>query len=147
MGGWYWGYCLYIKPLVLKWKQCSTWWKCCTQWWRLRGLRWKYFWCAPKFLDSFKCESKVKTLKEQGAGHAPWLATLWGYVGMLKFLGWGLGIVTSINHSHRLAQNQTSWLMHSWSIFGVRTNHRWPWTHKSHHNLIVYSVLGHGSST
>jgi hypothetical protein len=46
----------------------------------------------------------------------------------------GLGRVTSINYSHGPTQNQTtSWLMHSWSTFGVRMNHGKTWTYKTHH--------------
>jgi len=39
-----------------------------------------------------------------------------------------------MTHSHGLAQKQiTSWLVHSWSTFGVRTNHGQIQTHKTHH--------------
>ncbi len=31
-------------------------------------------------------------------------------------------------------QNQTSWLVHSWNIFGVRTNHEQTRIHKNHHD-------------
>ncbi len=44
--------------------------------------------------------------------------------------------------------------MHSWSIFGAKTSHEQPQTHKTHHNpelgeattfpLIVYFVVLHG---
>jgi hypothetical protein len=49
----------------------------------------------------------------------------------------------------------TSWLMHSWSTFGARTNHGQTQTHKTHHgldlgqattfHLIIYFVSGHGT--
>jgi hypothetical protein len=50
--------------------------------------------------------------------------------------------------------NQTiSWLMHSWNIFGARTNHEHTQTHKTHHNpnlgevtafpLIIFSMINH----
>jgi hypothetical protein len=46
----------------------------------------------------------------------------------------GLGRMTSINHSHRIAQNQTtSWLVHNWNIFGARMNHKQTRTHKNHY--------------
>jgi hypothetical protein len=59
------------------------------------------------------------------------------------------------NHSYGSAQiKQTSWLMHNLSTFGVRTSHRQPWTHKTHHDpnlgeattfpLIVFSTSLHG---
>jgi hypothetical protein len=69
---------------------------------------------------------------------------------------------TRKNHKHQLftrtrTNQTTSWLMHSWSTFGVRMNHRRVRTHKTHHGLdlgkattfpfIVYFVLGHGTST
>jgi hypothetical protein len=51
----------------------------------------------------------------------------------------------------------TSWLMHSWSIFGAWTSHRQTRIHKTHNDsdlweattitLIVFSMLGHGAST
>jgi hypothetical protein len=47
--------------------------------------------------------------------------------------------------------------MHSWNIFGARTNHGQTWIHKTHHDpnlgeattfpLIVFSMPGHGAST
>ncbi len=66
------------------------------------------------------------------------------------------------NDKHQLCTwtctNQiTSWLVHSLSAFGARMSHGQTWTHKIHHDLdlggattfplIVYSVLGHGTST
>jgi hypothetical protein len=48
----------------------------------------------------------------------------------------GLGRMTSINHSHGFAQNQTtSWLVHNLSTFGVRMNHGQTRTYKIHHGL------------
>jgi hypothetical protein len=58
------------------------------------------------------------------------------------------------NHSHEPAHNQTtSWLVHSWNIFGVKTRHGQTQTHKTHHGpdlgeattfpLIVYSMPLH----
>ncbi len=51
----------------------------------------------------------------------------------------------------------TSWLMHSWSIFGAKTSHGQTQTHKTHHGpdlgetttflLIVYSVPSHRTNT
>jgi len=54
-----------------------------------------------------------------------------------------------IIHSHEPAQNQTtSWLVHSWSIFGGRTSHERIRIHKTHHgrtwgkpHLPPYSIL------
>jgi len=65
---------------------------------------------------------------------------------------------TEKNDKHQLFTqtytNQTkSWLMHSWSIFGVKMSHGQPQTHKTHHGpdlgeattfpLIVYFVPLH----
>jgi hypothetical protein len=69
-----------------------------------------------------------------------------------------LGRMTSNQSFTWTCTNQTtSWLVHSWSTFGVRTNHRQIWTHKTHHGLdlgeattfplIVYFVPGHETST
>jgi hypothetical protein len=70
------------------------------------------------------------------------------------------------NDKHQLftrtcTKPNTSWLMHSWTIFGARMNHgrirthKIHKTHKTHHDLdlgeattfpiIVYSMLGHGT--
>jgi len=60
-----------------------------------------------------------------------------------------------INYSHGPTQTKkTSWLMHSWSIFGAKTNHGQTWTHTTHHcpdlgeaitfPLIVFSVWPQG---
>jgi hypothetical protein len=55
--------------------------------------------------------------------------------------------------NHSLTRTYTSWLVHSWSTFGVRMNHEQTQTHKTHHNpdlgeattfpLIVYYVPLH----
>jgi hypothetical protein len=58
----------------------------------------------------------------------------------------------------RTYTNQTtSWLVHSWSTFGVRTCYKQTRTHKTHHGsklreattfpLIIYFVHGHGTNT
>jgi hypothetical protein len=53
---------------------------------------------------------------------------------MLEFYDGTRKIDKNFNHLHRIAQNQTtSWLVHSWSIFGVRTGHGQIRTHKTHH--------------
>jgi hypothetical protein len=68
----------------------------------------------------------------------------------------GLGRMTSINYSHKPAQNQTtSWLVHSLNAFGARTSHGQTRTHKTHHNpnlgeattfpFILYFMDGHGT--
>jgi len=41
----------------------------------------------------------------------------------VEVLRWGLGRVTNINYSHEFTNQTTSWLVHSLSIFGARTNH------------------------
>jgi hypothetical protein len=69
-----------------------------------------------------------------------------------------LGRMTSNQSFTWTCTNQTiSWLVHSWNIFGVRTNHKQTWTHKTHHGpnlgeattfpLIVYYVPNHETST
>jgi len=81
-----------------------------------------------------------------------------GVEGHAGTLGWDYEEWQALNHSHGPAQNQTtSWLMHSWNTFSVRTNHGQTRTHKTHHGpdlgeattfpLIVYSVPGHGTNT
>jgi hypothetical protein len=52
---------------------------------------------------------------------------------------------------------KTSWLVHSWSLFGAWMSFRKTWTHKTHHSLnlgedttfsfIVFFVLGHRAYT
>ncbi len=58
-----------------------------------------------------------------------------GVEGCARALRWGLGKVTSINYSHGPAQNQTSWLVHSWNTFGARKSHKQTQTYKTHHGL------------
>jgi len=74
---------------------------------------------------------------------------------------WSFGMGQTITHSHKLAQNQTtSWLVHSWNTFGVRTRHgqtRIHKTHQTHHGpslgetttfpFIIYFVPGHETKT
>ncbi len=74
-----------------------------------------------------------------------------GVEGRLGTLGWVLGWMTSRSIIHT---NQTSWLMHSWNIFGARTNHGHTWIHKIHHGLdlkeattfplILFLMINHG---
>jgi hypothetical protein len=111
-------------------------------------------WCACKLLDRLKCESEVKQwkVKESGA-HSLIHITLRGR-GVCWSSGMRLGRMTSINYSHRPAQDQTiSWLVHNLSIFGVRTSYKQTQIHKTHHgpdlgeattfSLIVCSMLLH----
>jgi hypothetical protein len=69
-----------------------------------------------------------------------------------------LGRMTCNQSLTQICTNQTtSWLVHSWNIFGVRTSHRQTWTHTTHHGsdlgeattfpLVVYFVPGHRTST
>jgi hypothetical protein len=72
--------------------------------------------------------------------------------------GMRLGRMTSNQLLTRTCTNQTtSWLVHSRSTFSARMSHGQIRTHKTHHGsdlgeattfpLIVYSMLGHGTST
>ncbi len=116
-----------------------------------------YRWRAPKLLDRLKCESKMKTTKEQGLGARSLARSTLRVERCVEAPGWGLGRMTSINHSHGPAQNQTSWLMHNCSTFSVKMSHGRPWTHKTHHGpdskeattfpLIVYFVPSHWTNT
>jgi hypothetical protein len=69
-----------------------------------------------------------------------------------------LGRMTSNQSLTRTYTNQTtSWLVHSWNIFGARISHGQTQTHKTHHGsnlgeaitfpFIVYSVPSHGTNT
>ncbi len=54
-----------------------------------------------------------------------------------------LGFTPTLGQSRVATQtytNQTSWLVHSYNIFGAQTSHRQTWIHKSHH-LPPYSIL------
>jgi len=56
--------------------------------------------------------------------------------GRARALGWDYEEWQALNHSHEPAQNQTtSWLVHSWNIFGARTSHGQTWIHKTHQGL------------
>ncbi len=52
-------------------------------------------WCTPKLFDTFKCESKMKTLKGQGVGTRFLACNILGVEGHAEALGWGLKKVTS----------------------------------------------------
>jgi len=83
-----------------------------------------HLWHAFKFLDRLKCESEVKTTKEQGVGACFLTYNTLGVEGRTRIPGWDYKEWQALTHSHGPTQNQTtSWLMHSWSTFGVRTNH------------------------
>jgi hypothetical protein len=77
---------------------------------------------------------------------------------MLELRDGELGRLTRNSITHMNCTNQTtSWLVHNWSTFGARTSHGQTQIHKIHHGpdlgeaitfpLIVYSVLGHKTST
>jgi hypothetical protein len=71
----------------------------------------------------------MKRRKSKELGHVPWLAALWGDRGAC----WS-SRMTSFNHSHKPAQNQTtSWLVHSWNTFSARTSNGQTQIHKIHH--------------
>jgi hypothetical protein len=67
--------------------------------------------------------------------------------------GWDWEEWQVIIHSHELAQNRISWLVHSWSTFGAKMSHGQIRIHKIHHSpdlgeattfpLIVYFVPLH----
>jgi len=110
-------------------------------------------WRTPKFLNGFKCESKLKTTESKESWHAPWLVTLWGLEGRAGAPGWDQEEwQASITHTN-LHKTNTRWLVHNWNTFGARTSHMQTWTHKTHHGpnlgeattfrLIVYFVPLH----
>jgi len=61
---------------------------------------------TPKFLNGFKCESKLKATEKQGVGARSLARSTLRGRGACWSSKMGLGKVTSINYSHRLAQNQ-----------------------------------------
>jgi hypothetical protein len=63
-------------------------------------------WRAPNLLYRLKCESKVKTMEEQGVGARSLARSILGIKGRARAPGWGLGRVTSINYSHRPTQTK-----------------------------------------
>ncbi len=115
-------------------------------------------WCAPKLLDRLKCEYEVKTTKEQRVGARSLARNTLRGRGACWSSGMGLKRMTSITHSHRSAQNQTTnWLVHNLSTFGTRTSHGQTRIHKTHHGpnlgeattfpLIVYFMPLHEADT
>ncbi len=89
----------------------------------------------PNLFYRLKCESKMKTVEEQGVGARSLAPNTLGIEGRVGAPKWGLGKATSINYSHEPTQTKTSWLMHSLNTFGARTSHGQTWTHKTHHGL------------
>jgi hypothetical protein len=101
------------------------------------------------------CVQKVKTIE---VGACSMACSTLGIKGHAGAPGWGLGKVTSKSITHTDMHNQTtSWLVHSWSIFGAWMSHKQTQNHKTHHGsnlgetttfpLIVFSVPGHGANT
>jgi hypothetical protein len=83
----------------------------------------------------------VKITKEQEVGARSLPRSTLGDRGAC----WSSGMRTRKSDKHHLltrtCTNQTtSWLMHSLSIFGVRTSHRKTRTHKTHHGLDLGEV-------
>ncbi len=118
---------------------------------------WYFIWHTPKFLDGRNCESKGKDNgRKRSWGVLP-NSQHFGDRGACWSSGMRLGRMTSNQSLTQTCTNPTtSWLVHSWSTFGPRKSHGRPWTHKTHHRpdlgesttfpLIVYYVLGHGTS-
>jgi len=78
----------------------------------------------------------MKATEEQGVGARSLVRNTLGVEGRVGAPGWDLEEGQAANYSHGLAQNQTtSWLVHSWSTFGARTNHGQIPIHKTHHGL------------
>ncbi len=78
-----------------------------------------------------------------------------GGKGAHSSFGMGLGRMTSTYSLTQICTNQTTcWSVHSLGTFGVRTHHRQPRTHKTHHGLnlveattftfIIFSTAFHG---
>ncbi len=72
--------------------------------------RWAFFyeitWHVPNLFYRLKCESKVKTTKKQGVGARSLAHSTLGVERHAGAPGWGLGRMTSINHSHGPAQTK-----------------------------------------
>jgi hypothetical protein len=119
----------------------------------------KLCWHTPKLLDRLNCESKCENNKRiRSWGTLPGSQHFGGVKGHARALRWGLERVTSIQLLTWTCTNQiTSWLVHSWNIFGARTSHTQTWTHKTHHGpdlgeattfpLILFFVHDHETST
>jgi len=110
-------------------------------------------WCAPKLLNGLKCESKLKTTKEQGVKACSLACSTLGVEGRV-----GAPDGTRKSDKHQLVTQtcrkpNTRWLVHSWNTFGARTSHGQIRTHKTHHGpdlgeattfpLIVHYVFLH----
>ncbi len=65
-------------------------------------------WCdmLPSSLIDSNVSLKRKQRKSEELRHVPWLVALQGQKRHARALGWGLGRVTNINYSHRLAQTK-----------------------------------------
>jgi hypothetical protein len=111
-------------------------------------------WHTPKLFKWHNCGSNGKTMEEKKIGIYFLARSILGVEGRVRALGWGLGRVISGSIIHiDLHKPNISWLVCSWSIFGVWTSHGHTWIHKIHHSLdlgevttfplIVLFVLGH----
>jgi hypothetical protein len=111
----------------------------------------------PSSLIDSNVSLKWKQRKNKELGTRSLASTL-GVEGCARALRWDWEEWKALNHSHGPTQNQTtSWLVHSWSTFGVKTSHEQTQTHKTHHGpdlgeattfpLIIYFVPGHKTNT
>ncbi len=120
----------------------------------VKGSRWR----TPKLLDGLIYETKGEDIGRRRSWARSLIRSTSGVQGHAGVLGWGLGRLTSESITHTTCTNQTtSWLVHTWNIFGAWTKHGKIWTHKTHQSLnlgetttfplIVFFVPGHGAST
>jgi len=73
-------------------------------------------WCTPKFLDGFNYESKGEDIKRRRSwGVLPSSQHFEGKRGVLELQDGTRQIDKQFTYSHEPAQNQTSWLVCSWS--------------------------------
>jgi hypothetical protein len=95
------------------------------------------------------CVQKVKIAEGWRVGACSMACSTRVIDGHVGAPGWGLGRVTSKSITHTYLHNQTtSWLVHSWNIFGAwmshkqKRNHDSPWPELGgNHNLPPYCII------
>jgi len=97
-------------------------------------------WCTPKLSLRFKCESKGETM-EKGMGIQSLVCSILRVKGRTRAPKWELGWVISKSIIHMNLHKSTSWLMHSWSTFDARMNHKHTRTHKTHHGSDLWEAI------
>ncbi len=80
-------------------------------------------WRTPKLLNGLKCESKLKTMKEQRVEAHSLACNTLGVEGRVGAPGWDYEKWEALIIHTNQHKTNTRWLVHSWNTFGARKSH------------------------